>query len=228
MPQNLMRRLAEGALLAAAALAFAVPAARAQDASSELKGLSAGTVLVHFRVIDVDPLDSSSSISAIGGSVHATSQFAPEVDGSYFFTDHIAVEAIAASTRHELQARNTALHTIDVGSTYVLPPAITVQYHFTPHAQFSPYLGAGVDVSFFYDESTGNAAVTKLNVKTAAGPVIEAGVNYNIFGPWFINADVKQIFETPNADIDTALGVNLKAKVALNPLVAGLGIGYAF
>jgi len=219
------RHLVPAALLAGAAFLMASETAHAQDAPV---GLSAGTILVRVRALDVAPLDSSSSISTIGGTVHVTNQFAPEIDGSYFFTDHISVEAIAASTRHVLQARDTALGVIDVGSTYVLPPAITLQYHFSPKSRWSPYIGAGADVSFFYDESRGSPVVTKLDVRTAAGPVIEAGVDYNISGHWFLNADVKQIFETPDANIDTSLGINLKAKVALNPLVAGLGVGYAF
>jgi outer membrane protein len=225
MTRTLFRTLIPASLLAGSAVMMAPQIAHAQEVPV---GLSAGTILVRVRALDVAPLDSSSSISTIGGSVHVTDQFAPEVDGSYFFTDNIAVEAIAASTRHVIQARGTALGTVDVGSTYVLPPAVTWQYNFFPHQQLSPYLGAGADLSFFYDESTGSAAVTKLDLRTAAGPVLEAGVDYNITGRWFLNVDVKEIFESPNARIDTSLGVNLKAKVALNPLVAGIGVGYAF
>jgi len=225
MSRSLFRRLVPAVLLAGTALLTAPQFAHAQEAPV---GLNTGTILVRVRALDVAPLDSSSSISTIGGSVHVTDQFAPEVDASYFFTDNFSVEAIAASTRHVIQARGTALGTIDVGSVYVLPPAVTLQYHFLPHAQFSPYLGAGADASFFYDDSTGSAAVTKLDLRTAAGPVLEAGVDYNVSGHWFLNADVKQIFESPNANIGTSLGVNLKAKVALNPLVAGVGVGYAF
>lgn len=225
MTQNLLRRLAPAALLASAALVTAPQIARAQEAPV---GLKAGTILVRVRAIDVAPLDSSSSISAIGGSVHATNQFAPEIDGSYFFTDNLSVEAIAASTRHELQARGTALKTVDVGSTYTLPPAVTLQYHFMPHGQFSPYLGAGVDVMFFYDQHVSSPAITKLDVRTSAGPVLQAGVDYNLTGHWFLNADIKAMFVSPHANVDTSLGTNLKVRVALNPIVAGIGVGYAF
>ena len=229
MTKSLLSRLAPVAVVAGAALMMA-PAAHAQSAntSTDYVGKQAGTFMVRARVIEVAPLDSSSSISAIGGTVHASTQIAPEVDLSYFLTDNVAVEAIAASTRHELQARGTALGTVDVGSTYVLPPAVTLQYHFLPHERLSPYLGAGLDVAFFYDESKGNPAITKLDVRTAVGPVVQAGVDYNITGHWFLNADVKVLLLSPTANIDTSLGVNLKAKVALNPLVAGVGVGYRF
>ena len=224
MTRSLYRHLAPAALLAGAAFVMAPQAAHAQD----YVGLQAGTVMVRLRAIDVAPLDSSSSISAIGGSVHATNQFAPELDGSYFFTDNISAEIIAATTRHQLQARSTALGTVDVGSTYALPPALTLQYHFFPHERFEPYVGAGVDAMLFYDNNPAGPVITKLDVRPALGGVLQVGVDYNVTGHWFLNADVKEIFISPNARIDTSLGVNLKAKVALNPLVAGLGVGYRF
>jgi outer membrane protein len=77
--------------------------------------------MIRLRAIGVMPLDSSSSISGIGGSVSATNQAAPEVDFSYFLTDHIAFELIAASTRHSITADNTALGNVDVGKTWILP-----------------------------------------------------------------------------------------------------------
>jgi len=101
-------------------------------------GKAAGTFMV--RVIGVIPENWSSSISAIGGHVNVSSSAAPEVDLSYFPTDHIAVELIAASSRHDIKATGTALGTVDVGSTWVLPPTLTVQYHLMPHQQFSRLL----------------------------------------------------------------------------------------
>ena len=227
MTRSLFAHLAPTAVLAGTILMVA-PAAQAQSAQPDFVGKEAGTVMVRVRAIDVAPLDTISSISAIDGHVRATDQVAPEVDGSYFITDHFAVEAIAASTRHSIQAHGTALGTVDVGSAYVLPPAVTLQYHFMPHERISPYLGAGADVMFFYDQNVARPTITKLDIRTSAGPVLQAGVDYNVCGHWFLNADLKVMFVSPHANIDTSLGVNLQAKVALNPVVAGLGVGYRF
>ena len=111
-------------------------------------GKQAGTVMVRIRAIGVIPETLSSSISVIHGGVNVTSTAAPEVDVSYFFTDHLAAELIAASTRHELSGGHTALGHLDVGSVYVLPPTLTLQYHFLPQSRFSPYVGAGLTVAF--------------------------------------------------------------------------------
>jgi outer membrane protein len=190
-------------------------------------GLQAGTFMIRARALGVIPLDSSSSISAIGGHVSATAQAAPEVDFSYFLTDNVALELIAATTRHEVKADSTALGTVDVGSVWVLPPTLTVQYHFLPHSAFSPYVGAGINATVFYGAQAAGPTVTHVSFSNNIGAALQAGVDYNFTGHWFANLDVKQLFLNTTAHVD-ALGTTITAKTALNPLVVGAGIGYRF
>jgi outer membrane protein len=188
-------------------------------------GKQAGSFMVRLRAIGVLPQDSASSVSAIGGHVEASNQAAPELDLSYFITDHIAVEAIAASTRHEIAASGTALGHVDVGSVHVLPPTVTLQYHFMPHERFSPYLGAGVTIAWFYDSNPAGPAISRFGIGTSAGAAIQAGFDYNLTGHWFANFDVKQIFMNVDARIN---GGAIIAKTALDPTIIGAGIGYRF
>jgi outer membrane protein len=189
-------------------------------------GKQAGTVMIRVRAIGVIPEDNSSS-TTVGGHVSVSPQPAPEVDFSYFFTDHIAAELIAATTRHTLKAVGTAVGDVDVGSTYVLPPTLTLQYHFAPRQRFSPYIGAGVNASLFYDTHAARPVVTNLKLVDRFGEALQVGFDYNIKGHWFLNVDVKQIFLDTKADAVTVLGP-VSAKTALDPLVAGAGIGYRF
>jgi len=197
------------------------------DMNQPLVGKEAGTFMIRARAIGVIPEDNSSSISVIGGSVSATAQAAPEVDFSYFLTDNIALELIAATTRHELRANGTSVGSFDVGSVWALPPTLTLQYHFLPHSAFSPYVGVGLNVTFWYGTSPANPPVTHFTVGNNVGPALQAGIDYNFTGHWFANFDVKQIFLNADAHVD-ALGTSVKAKVALDPLVIGAGIGYRF
>lgn len=222
------RYLFASTLLGGLALA---PMAHAQgllDFNQPLVGKQAGTFMIRTRAIGVIPENNSSSVSKIGGTVSATAQAAPEVDLSYFLTDNVAVELIAASTRHEVSVKNSAVGAnLDVGSVWALPPTLLLQYHFMPHSAFSPYVGAGVNVTFWYGESANNPPVTHFHVGTGAGVALQAGVDYNVSGHWFLNADVKQIFLNTDAHVD-ALGTTVKAHTALDPLVIGFGIGYRF
>ncbi len=218
------RFLLATSLLSAIAFGSAY-AQSAPDASEPPVGKAAGTWMIRARAIGVIPLDSSSSITVIGGHVNATAQAAPELDFSYFFTDNIAVELIAATTRHSVSASNTVIGHVDVGSVWALPPTLTLQYHFLPHERFSPYIGAGINATFFYGAHAAGAPVTQVTFSDNVGAAIQAGIDYNISGHWFANFDVKQIFLNTTASIN---GGAIKAHTALNPLVVGAGIGYRF
>ncbi len=208
-------------LLAGMAVA---PMAFAQSADAPV-GKAAGSFMVRGRIIGVMPLNSSSSISVIGGKVETSNTPAPEVDFSYFLTDNVALELIAATTKHDMYAVNSALGgRTKVGSTWVLPPTLLLQYHFMPKERFSPYVGVGLNVSFFYGTSAA-AGINQVAMKNNVGAAIQAGFDYNFSGRWFANFDVKQIFVNTTASIN---GGAIQAKTALNPLVIGAGIGYRF
>ncbi len=212
-----------------AALGFVDPAsAQAQTTADAPVGKAAGTFMIRGRLIGLIPENSSSSFSgAINtGNVSTSNAVMPEVDLSYFVTDDIALELIAATTRHEVYADNSPLGShYHIGSTWVLPPTLLAQYHFNPRERFSPYVGAGVNVSFYYGTSPANNAVTQLAMKPGVGAAIQAGFDYNVSGHWFANFDVKQIFLNAAASANNGA---VHAKMALNPTVIGAGIGYRF
>lgn len=199
-------------------IAAATVPALAQD------GKAAGTFLLRGRAIAVVP-DESSTVTVIGGAVDATNTPAPELDLSYFFTDNIAVELIAATTRHSLKDKGSALGTVDLGDVSVLPPTLTLQYHFLPKSQFSPYLGAGVNYTVFYNAKAPGAPVSSISYENNFGWALQAGVDYNVAGRWFLNADVKKIFLNTTAKIN---GGAIVGDVDLDPWVFGLGLGYRF
>ena len=119
---------------------------------------------------------------------------------------------------HRISANDTSVGNVDVGSTWILPPTLTLQYHFMPRERFSPYVGVGLNTSFFYATSPAKPTVTSLSLDNNVGAALQAGFDYNITGHWFANVDVKQIFLNTTAHLRTAL----------DPLVAGVGVGYRF
>ena len=202
---------------------FLTGAVMAQDAGSFVPK-TAGTIMLRARVIDVIPQNNGSSVSVVGGHVTATDQITPELDLSYFFTNNIAAELIAATTSHHIAAKGS-YGKIDVGSTSVLPPTLTLQYHFMPASRFSPYVGAGINYTFFYNTEPGGSPVTRFSLKNGFGEALQVGFDYAWTDRWSINVDVKQLFLPVKASIDSGL---IRAKTNLDPLVVGLGVGYKF
>lgn len=223
-----MKKIGLAGLLAAMALGSP---AMAQGTETYLTGPAAfggkhgGDFMVRVGVIGVLPETLNSRVTNIGGQAVATTTGTIEADLSYFLTDHLALELIAGTTKHELIAKNTALGDVDVGSAWVLPPTLTLQYHFLPRERFSPYVGAGGAALFFYDTKPAGGVVTDLSLKNNFGGVVQAGFDYNIQGNWYANVDLKQIFADARASIN---GGAIRARTALDPTVFRVGIGLKF
>jgi outer membrane protein len=134
-------------IYAVAALLLTAGTVQAQDAAGT--GL-AGHFQARLRGAAVVP-DPTATITVsgvnIGGVTKVSDSFEPEADLTYFITDNIGVEAIAAVTKHTV--RNSVAGT--VSSVWLLPPTITAQYHFDPNGPIRPYVGAGINYTFFYD-----------------------------------------------------------------------------
>lgn len=208
--------LAAGATLALAG------AANAQ----EFKPKTAGTLMLNVRVTEVAP-DAGDAITTLAGAqtglkADISDDVMPTIGLSYFFTDHIAVEAIAGTTKHTIKAKGGATD-VTVKETWVLPPVVTVQYHFAPGAKISPYVGAGVNYMFFYKGADKNGF--HLKVKDGFGTALQAGVDVATTGRWSVNGDVKKVFFDTTAT-DRVNGVT--SKVHLDPWVVSAGVGYKF
>lgn len=112
-----------------------------------------------------------------------------------------------------------------VGETKHLPPTVTMQYHFLPQNTVRPYVGLGLNYTFFFDEGTTGALTgTKLSLKDSWGLAAQAGVDIDITPDWFVNLDVHYI------DIDTKAKVNGASlgTVEIDPWVVGINIGTRF
>lgn len=182
-----------------------------------------GDFLIRGRAIYVSPDESNNDVSVVGGKAKASDEIVPEVDFSYFITDNIAVELIAATSKHNAKAKGAAGGDIDAGSTWVLPPTVTLQYHVTRWKGFKPYVGAGLNYTMYYDEKGGAAG--DLKIKDAFGYALQTGVDVPIDDRWSWNFDVKKLFV--KADAKWAGGA-IRSDFDLDPWIIGTGIGYRF
>lgn len=209
------------ALAGVAALALA-GTAQAQEFQPKAKG----TVMLNVRVTDVAPDEEGPILTAAGAntglSVAVKDDIMPTIGLSYFLTDNIAVEVIAGTTRHTIKAQGPATD-VTVHKTWVLPPVVSLQYHFAPAAKVSPYVGAGVNYMIFYSGEDQNGF--DVEVDNGFGYSLQAGVDIATQGPWSANLDVKKIFFETDANINNGA---LKSKVTLDPWVVSAGFGYKF
>lgn len=157
----------------------------------------------------------------------------PEIDLTYMFTDHVGLELIAATSPHGFQGTGGIEGLNHVATAWLLPPTLTVQYHFTPKATFRPYLGVGANYTQTYGENADDSleaalgGPTDVNAGDSFGYAVQAGFDYAISERWFINFDVKYI--DMSVDIELVTGAtHCNVNVDINRIIAGIGIGYQF
>lgn len=184
-----------------------------------------GDWLIRLRGIAVIPNDQSGSLNTIPHSgVKVSDSGTAELDFTYMCSNNIGVELILATTKHNINGKK-ALDGIKVGSTWVLPPTLLLQYHFFSDCCFQPYVGAGVNYTCFYNNHS-SLESTRLSLSNSWGGAVQVGCDYLITDHWFANIDFKYITMNTTAHLKGAtMG---KVHVRLNPFIIGGGIGYRF
>lgn len=180
-------------------------------------GTPQGNWMVRARALGVVPQEESSL--SIGGHVNVDNSVVPELDVTYFFTPNIAIEAIAAVTPHDVRTSSG----VDAGSAWLLPPTVTLQYHFTQFDALKPYIGAGINYTHFFNEDAG--ALQSVDYDDSFGAALQAGVDIPVHDQWSINLDVKKVFIDTTATFKPS---GVRADVDIDPWLIGAGIGYRF
>ncbi|MFP3569420.1 OmpW/AlkL family protein [Paraburkholderia sp. SIMBA_030] len=201
-------------LLCAAALAQQAHAA----GDDQMSGIHAGDVLARLRAISIMPnVTTNQTLSAL--NVGVNNAIVPELDLTYMIRDYLGVELILATSRHQLTSSLGNL-----GGVNVLPPTLLLQYHFNHAGRIRPYLGAGINYTYFYNNglSAGGQPISITN--HSFGPALQAGVDVQVTKSLFVNADIKKIW----MHTDTSLGGQSLGRLSIDPVVVGLGVGMRF
>ena len=185
---------------------------------------SAGKWLVGLKVLNLDP--DVDSVTSIGGEAKVDDDTVPELDIRYFITDNIAIEAIFGTTEHSVSAVGTALGNVNLGTVKVLPPTFTLQYHFNSESRFLPYIGAGINYTFFYDDNPGDAV--GISYKDDFGFALNIGFDYVINDNNYFNIDIKKYTLSTDTVINARAAGIATASVDLDPLAISIGYGWRF
>jgi len=220
-----MKKMIAAGVVSAFALMAGMMSAQAADAV----GLGAGDILVHVRALGAFP-DVSGHDDLFEGKGKISNSYVPEVDASYFLTDHIAAEIIAGTTHHQVRDDKAAgaLGVGALGSVWLLPPTLTAQYHILAHNAIDPYVGAGLNYSIFYGSKSKAGPGTSIDYKNNVGYALQTGVNYQVSKSVFVNLDVKKIFVKTTASVKAGGATIDTARVNVDPLLVGIGIGFRF
>lgn len=188
----------------------------------------AGDILLRVGAAGVYPTDESEEITAIaaGAEVEADSAWSLGLSLAYMLTDNIGVGLLAAYPfTHDIDAKGSISGLGKVGEITQLPPTLTLQYYFNNSSAFTPFVGAGVNYTYIFNEDTDGALEdTRLNVEDSWGYALEAGVDYAINDKWMVSGQVYYI------DLETEAHVRGIGEfdVDVNPWVYLITVGHKF
>ncbi len=227
-------------LLSASALAVICAPAGASDLPVKAPAYKAPAFepwnpwMVRLRALGVVTRNSGNVDQVPGSGLSTSDSLVPELDITYFFTKNIAAELILGVTRHQVTGTGVAAtNGLDVGKAWLLPPTMTLQYHFTDFGAFKPYVGAGVNYTVFFGQTAGNTAngagviVTNSHLQNTFAPALQIGFDYMIDNHWGFNVDVKKLWLRPSWDGTSNVGA-LTGKVNLDPWLIGAGVTYKY
>lgn len=160
----------------------------------------------------------------------------PMIDVAYYLNKNWAIEAICCVTPHHIQGTGV-LAGSSLARTWVFPPSLLLQYHFTNFGAFQPYLGVGVNFTTFWGTRAGNnnwgvnflpgspafglglpganASFYSASISPSWGVVGQIGADYMLNEHWGVNVDLKYIMMEPNA---RAWIIANTAAAVLNPI----------
>lgn len=173
-------------------------------------------------VTQVQPTSNNGTLNTALGQFDAKVSDEVGVTGTieYTFAPNLSAELLlAVPYKHDVELNGTKL-----ASFRHLPPTVTLKYSGSEMSGFTPYVGAGLNYTFVYDEKIDIAGLS-LKGKDSTGFAALIGANYKLpNSPLGAALDVRYI----NIESDLSLNGNAIGKLKVNPWVVGLSLSYDY
>jgi outer membrane protein len=222
-------------------IVLATPALAHEAGQWILRG-GVGTVMpkddnLRLPEIVIDPL-------TVNGTVQVDDGTSLTLSGTYMFTENWAFDILAAwPFKHDIDldatisdGKMTESGSVSFGEVEHLPPTFSVQYHFSPQANFQPYVGLGVNYTTFLsedlDQAVIDAGITDFSLDDSFGIAAQVGADWVFSGQWLINFDIRwiNIEADLEATVDDGTGpvTGGLGTVEIDPWVFAVNVGYRF
>jgi outer membrane protein len=167
-----------------------------------------------------------------GASTSTSFSIIPMLDVAYYINRNWAVEAICCVSPAHIQGTGTIQS--EFAHTWVFPPTLLLQYHFTNFGAFQPYLGVGVNFTTYWGTRVNaqtwplgivpgsllgglggvNAQYYNATVTPSWGVAGQVGFDYMFTEHWGVNLDLKYIMMEPTVHANVS---------AFSPVAPSLG-----
>ncbi|KUJ79329.1 OmpW/AlkL family protein [Ruegeria profundi] len=164
----------------------------------------------------LDPKSDNGTLAGFDAEVDADTSAIFTVE--YFVRDNLGVELLAATPfSHEV----TLGGSVDAGSVKHLPPTLSLNYHFPTNSVWKPYVGAGINYTIFFDESS---PLGDLEVDDSVGVAVQAGLDYMVSENGAVRLNVRWF----DIDSDVELDGNDIGTAEIDPWLVGISYVHRF
>lgn|SRR5690554_2722969 len=206
----------------------------------------AGDMIVRAGVVTVTTGESTSGVivdgtTDLGGEATLNNNTQLGLNFAYMVTNKVAVELLGASPfEHDVAIKGTGAVDGALGKVKHLPPTLSAVYFpMDAGSAFQPYVGVGVNYTWFFDEKVTSGAkagdnvagfpLTNLKVKNSWGWAAQVGADYMLTENIMLNGQIRYIDIDTEATVDVAGGAaHAKVDVNIKPVVYMVGLGYKF
>jgi outer membrane protein len=189
----------------------------------------AGDMILRAGLAGVLPTGDSDEIATIasGAKVEADDGYSLGITFTWMATDNLGVGVLAAwPFEHDIEGAGAIASADTVGDTKHLPPTVTLQWHFPTGTNIHPYVGAGVNYTYFFDEdTTGALAGESLDLDDSWGLAAEAGVDFDLGNDLVLSGQLWYLDIDTEATVSGGVG---SFDVSIDPWVFMVGIGKKF
>lgn len=228
-------------LFAASALALAVAAPLAQ-------AHQAGDIIVRAGAVTVQTQENSSGVKVdrgalagtdLGGKASLSNDTQLGLNFAYMMTDNLGIELLAATPfTHDVSIKGAGLGAANgkLGTLKHLPPTLSLVYYpLDSKGVFQPYIGAGINYTWFMDGDTSSraeqAGFSNLRATNSWGWAAQIGADFMLTENVMLNGQIRYIDIDTQAYVDhntLAGGIRAKVDVDVKPWVYMVGLGYKF
>lgn len=163
-------------------------------------------------------LPKSDNGTLAGGKADVDNNVRPTFTAEYFVMDNIGIELLAAIPfKHDVDISGIG----NAGDVKHLPPTLSINYHIPTQSAWQPYVGVGVNYTYFFDESS---PLGDLELDDSFGVAAQVGVDYALSNNTAVRANVRWI----DIDSDVKLDGNKIGKAEIDPIVVNFAYVWQF
>jgi outer membrane protein len=231
-------------------------AALALMAAANANAQASGTTTAGLGWLHVMPQGTSDTVQAVsvGGvpldqqipdtGAHAGTSDAASFSVEYHITDNFGAALLIGSPfTSDLIGDDSYSQYGVIGKSRPMAPILEARYHlFAPDAKFRPFVGIGVNYTWFADTrltnptfnatNFGPGSSTHATLSSSWNPTFDVGATYAITKHWSIAASLTYVpmstTLTTTATTLTGEQIVTKLKIRTNPLISLLGVNYTF